>query len=267
MVVSIKKSSEEMEVQARMEGELNAAAKVQQSFSPQSLPQLEQFEIASMFRPAREISGDYYDIIRIDERYIALIVADVSGKGVSAAMYANIARVLLRDKTRFHNDPVEVLCNLNESLKKEFLTSHFLTLAYVLLDLKESTVSYASAGHEPIVLLSPAQETYQLLKPKGYPFSELHADMFDMRIQQESYQMQSGDFIFIYTDGLTDVENEASEMYGEDRLYEQLHKIIQESPKEFGAQQLQDEISQQLITHQGTADQTDDITMIVLKRV
>ena len=110
---------------------------------------------------------------------------------------------------------------------------------------------------------SAAEEkmNYTLLKPKGYPFSELHADMFNQRIRQETYTMKPGDVIFLYTDGLTDVVNEENEMFGEERLYEMIR-----SRRDQGAQELQDEIYQTLMAFQGNAEQTDDITMITLKR-
>ncbi len=262
MIGNLKKSAKEMEVQARLEGELNAAAVVQRSFSPEKLPDLKGFEISSLFHPAREMSGDYYDFIQINERYIALVVADVSGKGVSAALYANIARVLLREKSEIHHDPISLLCSLNQSLQKEFHSNHFLTMSLLILDQQESKITYSSAGHEPIVLIKARENGYSLLKPKGYPFSELHASMFDQRVQEESYNMQSGDVIFCYTDGLTDIENEEGEMFSEVRLYESVQKRHR-----LTAYQIQDEIIKELRAFQGSAEQTDDITMIVLKRV
>jgi len=258
MIENLKKSAQEMKERARMEGELNAAALVQKSFAPKKAPILNDFEISSMFYPAREISGDYYDVIKISDRYIGLIVADVSGKGVSAAMYANVARVLLRDKALIENEPVDLLCSLNNSLKKELHTNHFLTLCYMLLDIQESTVTYASAGHEPIVLINQKESEYKLLKPRGYPFSELLGDLFDSRIAQESYLMQSGDLLFCYTDGLTDVVNNEGNMYGEESLYKLIHDL--------SAQQITDEIYKTLMSYQGSAEQTDDITMIALKK-
>ena len=262
MVTSLQKSSKELEIRARMEGELNAAAELQRSFSPRKIPQLDKYQIASHFMPAREISGDYYDIIRISENHIALVVADVSGKGVSAAMYANIARVLLRDKAISDVSPVELLCRLNNSLQQEFQTNHFLTMVYVLLDLHTSTVTYANAGHEPLVLIQAGKSEYELLKPQGYPFSELHADIFAERLRQEHITMQTGDVILLYTDGLTDVTNEAGEMFGEERLYE-----ITVQHQNNSAQQIQNLICNTLEQFQGTVEQTDDITMIVLKKM
>lgn len=261
MVTKLNKSSHEMQIQARMKGELDAAAKVQRSFTPENPPLLEDFELASLFYPAREVSGDYYDIIRINERYVALVVADVSGKGVSAAMYANIARVLLRDKLSFNIEPVQLLKSLHNSLKKEFRGNHFLTLSYVLIDIEETSITFANAGHEPLVLVKNNGSGYELLKPRGYPFCELQAELFSERITQDSYIMQSGDLIFCYTDGLTDVVNEKGEMYGEEKLYKKLEEL-----HDLPVEQVLQRIYESLCIWQGKSSQTDDITMIGLKR-
>ncbi len=262
MLEKLKRSSIEMKVKARMEGEFNAAAVVQQSFSPEIPQKINDFEIASSFFPAREISGDYYDFIRINERYIALIIADVSGKGISAALYANIARVLLRDKVRLLKNPIDLLSSLNSSLTQEFHAQHFLTLCYLLLDLNESKMYYANAGHEPFVLVKSESENYTLLKPKGYPFCELHSDRFDTRLQQGSYEIKTGDLVFCYTDGLTDTMNETGEMFGEERLYEMVKDLRNHS-----AQEINDQILETIMSFKGSAEQVDDITMLILKRV
>ncbi len=262
MIDTLNKSAKEMEKRARMEGELNAAAIVQKSFIPLPLTTMKEFELASILSPAREISGDYYDFIQISDRYIALVIADVSGKGASAAMYANIARVLLREKAKIYKDPVEVLCSLNQSLKKEFHTSHFLTMSYVLLDTVEKTITYANAGHEPVVLVKSEDKNYSLLKPHGYPFSEPHSDIFDNRLEKKVYSMEKGDLVFCYTDGLTDVENEDKEMYGEEKLYQLVQRL-----SELPAQIIKEKIIETLQQFQGKAEQTDDITMIILKRL
>lgn len=261
MVEKLKESSQVIQVKARMEGELNAAAKVQQSFSPNRPTSLEGFDLASLFFPAREVSGDYYDFIRINQDYLALVVADVSGKGVSAAMYANIARVLLHDKSELILEPVELMRSLNHRLKYEIIGHHFLTMSYVLLNIPNAEVTYANAGHEPLVLVRNDQSDCTLLKPPGYPFCELRADKFDERIKQEKYQMNAGDLIFCYTDGLTDTLNERGDFFGEDRLYSLVKKHACLSTNEF----LQT-IFEAIRSFQGNTDQTDDITMIALKR-
>ncbi|MCP3926893.1 MAG: SpoIIE family protein phosphatase [Desulfobacterales bacterium] len=262
MIGSLQKSAKDIEKRARIEGELNAAAIVQESFSPPPPTTLKEFELAAMLHPAREMSGDFYDFVKVDDNRTALVVGDVSGKGVSASMYANIARVLLRDKSKHIKDPIELLCSLNKSLKREFQSNNFLTMSFVLLDTQDNTISYISAGHEPIVLVKAVENNYTLLKEHGYPFSEMHADLFDERIEMGVYKMEKGDVLLCYTDGLTDIENDKGEMLGEKGLYELTLKLRSKS-----ANFIQKMIFQELIAFKGDAEQADDITMIVLKKV
>jgi len=261
MILNLGIASKEMEVQARMQGELNAAAIIQKACTPETLPLLKNFEIAAKFHPAREMSGDYFDVIQIDERFVVFVIADVSGKGVSAAMYANIARVLLRDKETLQKSPTKLLSALNNSLKKELHSNHFLTLSYAVLDIEESTLTYANAGHEPLILIRKSEKGISFLKPSGYPFSDLHSEIFEDRISQEKLIVEPGDVLFFYTDGLTDVENEEGKMLGEDQLY----KILEEH-SHLSAQFIHEKIFETLQSFKGTAEQTDDITMIVLKK-
>ncbi|NOX33497.1 MAG: SpoIIE family protein phosphatase [Deltaproteobacteria bacterium] len=260
MIKNLSKATREIETKARLQGELNAAAIIQQACTPGTLPTLDSFEMAAEFYPAREMSGDYFDIIKIDNRYVVFVIADVSGKGVSAAMYANITRVLLRDKEILQPSPVKLLTSLNHSLKKEFHSNHFLTMSYMVLDLKNFLITYASAGHEPLILIREKEVIF--LKPRGYPFSELHANLFDERICQETAKIQAGDLLFLYTDGLTDAENEKGEMFGEDRLYQTLLDF-----HHLSASEIHELIINKVQEFRGTAQQNDDITMIILKRI
>ena len=247
---------------ARIQTELQTARNIQFSFLPKEIPQIPGFELAVEFHPAKEVSGDYYDFIQINEFLTGIVIADVSGKGLPAALYVNIARALLRDKTKQFQTPQEVLSALNQSLQFELgETGRFLTMTYVLIDARESMIHYVCAGHEPMVLLSVSKTKYDLLKPKGYPLSSIHADLFDHRIQQESYQMQSGDLIFMYTDGVTDITNEANEMFGEEALYEMVERFSDQAP-----QQLTKQIYDHLNQFRKDVAQTDDITIIALKK-
>ncbi len=261
MIGNLSKAAREMETQARIQGELDAGAIIQKACTPEILPDLKGFELAARFHPAREMSGDYLDTLVLDDRYAVLVVADVSGKGVSAAMYANITRVLLRDKEALQTSPTMLLCALNHSLKKEFHANHFLTMGYVVVDLTNGNLTYASAGHEPFILIREKDGEILFLKPSGYPFSNLHADIFDERLVQESVEMQPGDLLFVYTDGLTDAENQAGEMFGEDRMIRRLNDL-----RHLSAEKISQELHDQVRAFSGTAAQTDDITMIVLKK-
>lgn len=260
MIRNLSTTATEMETRARIQGELDAAAVIQQACTLQTLPALETYDLAARFRPAREMSGDYYDIIRVNDRYAVFVIADVSGKGVSAAMYANITRVLLRDKEALQPTPKKMLSALNRSLEKEFHANHFLTMGYLVLDLERHTATYASAGHEPFLLVRKAESDIRFLKPSGYPFSRLHADLFRDRLREETCDLHPGDILFCYTDGLTDARNPDGDMFGEERLY-RLLETARDLPSETLCQRIMDAVDE----FAGSAGQHDDMTMIVIR--
>lgn len=247
---------------SKIEGEMVTASLVQQSFIPKETPQIPGFEVAYLFTPAKSVSGDYFDFVSTGDTSHGFVIADVSGKGVPAAMYANMARILLRDKSRFYKTPKKLLSELNQSLKNEFQENRFLTMSYLSLDCKESCLQYASAGHEPVLLLRKDTDKVELLKPPGYPFSALHADIFDSRLKEESLTLYEGDLIFCYTDGLTDIINYRNEMYGEERLYHLISKY-----KNYPVEELVEKVNQALLAYQGDSEQLDDMTVIALKKV
>ncbi len=247
--------------QTRIEAEISAATTVQQSLLPKEIPHVHGFQISSVFLPAREISGDFYDIVKLDERYMAIVIADVSGKGIAAAMYANMAKILLKEKVRFDQDPMGLLCQLNTSLQNEFQPNSFITVSYILLDSINSTIAYTSAGHEPLILVKKNEKSVRELKPSGYPLCAVSAESFKNRIAKESCRLDKGDILFLYTDGLTDAFNERGEQFGADRLLE----IFLES-KNMSAKAAADNVIQTVSSFQGNTEQSDDMTLIVLKK-
>ncbi len=132
----------------------------------------------------------------------------------------------------------------------------------MVLDLEKFEITYASAGHEPLILIRKKEDQVTFLKPNGYPFSELHSDMFEERICQKTALIHTGDLLFLYTDGLTDAENTKGEMFGEDRLYETLLDLHHHP-----VSQIPELIVERIEKFSGAAQQNDDITMIILKRV
>lgn len=246
---------------SKIEGEMETASLVQQSFIPDQAPIVPGFEISYLFRPAKSVSGDYCDFIPINDDSIGMVVADVSGKGVPAAMYANTARILLRDKAQNFTKPDQLLRAVNKSLKDEFQSNRFLTMSYMVLDHQKSRLEYANAGHEPLLLLRAETDEVELLKPSGYPFSALHSELFDSRIKAGGCKLKKGDLIFSYTDGLTDIINYRNEMYGEERLYRLISKY-----RDYPVTKLVEEVELSLLRFQGETDQMDDMTVIAFKK-
>ncbi|MBU2510149.1 SpoIIE family protein phosphatase [bacterium] len=262
MRLTLQKSSDDMAIKARMEGELRAAAAVQNEYLPKKSPIILGYELASLFLPAREMSGDYFDFIEIDDEFIGMVVADASDKGMAATLHANTARVLLKDKTDLHKDPIALFKALNKSLSKEFAENRFLTMGYLLLNTKTARITCVNAGHEPFVHIVSKSGATVFVKPQGYPFSRSHLEYFDSRIQTISFSINPGDLIILYSDGLTDTVNNQGEMYGETKLY----SLLQESLA-LSAENVVKKIRKEISLFQGNADQNDDITMIALRRI
>lgn len=262
MRTKLKRSARQLESKSRMEGELAAAAAIQRALLPTRAPVIKGFDLASAFFPANEVSGDYYDFIPIDDRHIAMVVADVSGKGVAAAMHANTLRILLRNRPELLHRPTELCCALNQNLNRDMPANQFLTMSYLVLDFINAEAAYVSAGHEPIVVSSLRRPRSLFLKPRGYPFCRPLADAFADRIQEERFPIHTGDMFFIYTDGLTDVTNKNGEPFGEQRLYGLVERFNKLDPQSF-----LNAIMGQVRIFKGDVHQPDDITMIAFKRL
>ncbi len=262
MRMTLQKSTQALKDKARMEGELNAAASIQRSMMPYAPPQIKGWDLASVFVPALEVSGDYFDFIRIDPHHLGLVVADASGKGLAAALHANAARVLLKDKTALHVNPKALFSSLNCSLENEFPPNQFLTMGYALVETDTGKVTWVSAGHEPAVLKPSFGNGYRLIKPLGFPFCQLFSPQFESRMQLATFTMSSGDLLVLYTDGLTDAVNETNDRFGEERLCNLIHDLHGKI-----ADQIVKTITQSVREFQGESQQTDDMTMIVLRRL
>ena len=259
---TLKRASAEMKVKARMEGELLAAAAIQRSFTPERVPDTPGYALSTLFIPAREVSGDYYDFFPVDGGRVGIVVADASGKGISSALQVNTARVLLRDKLPLHGDPPALLRALNRGLQEEFPEGRFLTMGYLLLDMTAGTATCVSAGHEPFVLLGGEMGSREFVKPSGYPFSRLHADLFDERLGSRTVSLRRGDTLVLYSDGLTDVTDAGGEMFGEERFYD-----LVEGLRYLPAEIITAKVERALARFRGTGELTDDITLVVLKRL
>jgi serine phosphatase RsbU (regulator of sigma subunit) len=261
MRLTLMESYRDMKIKARMEGELKAAAVIQQSFLPKKPPTLAGYSIASLFLPAREMSGDFFDFIEIDDRHLGLVVADASDKGIPATIHANTARVLLRDKSNLHGDPVALFNELNKSMSNGFPDNRFLTMGYLLLDMATGETVGVNAGHEPFLKISARDNSCDIIKPDGYPFCNLCVDNYDSRIQSARFTVCPGDLLILYSDGLTDIVNETGVMFGQERLC----RLIQ-GHGTLSADEIIENVRHAISSFQGSMDQADDITMIALKR-
>lgn len=248
--------------QERIQREMQVAQEIQQTLLPRNVPELEGFELGYLYRAAKEVGGDYFDFIGVDERTVGVVVADVSGKGVPGSLVMTMIRTALRMEARGNRSASDVMSKMNSFVTEDMKKGMFVTMFYVVLDSVNRAVSYASAGHNPMILYRGGQDATYFLKPKGIPvgINAPDQDLFRKTISVEKLTLRQDDMLVIYTDGITEAMNPAREQFGEGRLLAAIKRYGHLTAQEF-AEALNQEI------HEFTAGalQNDDITLVAIK--
>jgi sigma-B regulation protein RsbU (phosphoserine phosphatase) len=245
--------------QSRIHSELEAAKVIQQSLLPpitEQYPGRTEFSIRASMTPAKDVGGDFYDLFFVDSSHIAFLVADVSGKGIPAAMFMATAKLTLQNCIRDIPDLAEAITRANDALCAHNDAEMFVTAWIGVLDIPGGRVDYVCAGHNPPVLITRSGPEF--LRARG---GFVLGGMEGMPYKKNSLQMMPGDSIFLYTDGVTEAENVSHGLYGEDRLQKCLEMMYTAEP-----QLVLDRVSWDMKQHVKDAEQFDDITMLCLKR-
>ena len=249
----------------RIATELSVAQKIQAGMLPRVAPDFAgqpSFELDAGMTPAKEVGGDFYDFYMLDENRLAITVADVSGKGVPAALFMVVAKTVLQNfamAAKSHGDFAEVVAHANDRLCEGNDQMMFVTVFFGVLNLRTGEFVYVNAGHNPPLVLRGGQEPSYLM-PEGKPDKPLGV-MEGRAYQQCSMTLTPGDMIFLYTDGVTEAINETAELYGEERLKEALDRIDRNAPVSETLGSLRESIK----SFAGNAEQADDITMLGLR--
>jgi serine phosphatase RsbU (regulator of sigma subunit)/anti-sigma regulatory factor (Ser/Thr protein kinase) len=238
--------------------ELEIAQNIQHLLLPRTLPQLPGFSLAGGWQSAREVGGDFYDAIALDGDRLLLMIADVMGKGVPAALFATTMRGLLRGLAQRSSDPAQLLCSLNRLLYNELSSVRmFITAQIALVDLKARELNAASAGHCPLLYVPLGRRTVTALAMEGLPLGV----MPDTEYTPKSAQMGPNSALLLYTDGLTDIRNTAGVNYGSRRLKAWLKT---HATPGLGATDLADQLATELNHFRGEAAMDDDQAFLVL---
>lgn len=243
----------------RIGTELNVATKIQADMLPcifPAFPEREEFDIYATMNPAKEVGGDFYDYFMVDDRHFAIVMADVSGKGVPAALFMVIGKTLIKDHTQPDKDLGEVFSEVNELLCESNSEGLFITAFEGVLDLVTGEFRYVNAGHE-IPFICKKGETFQPYKIRA---GFVLAGMEGMRYKCGSIQLEPGDKVFQYTDGVTEATNKDNELYGMQRL----EKILGENKDQLPSELLP-RIKEDIDDFVGGAPQFDDITMLCME--
>ena len=236
--------------------ELKMAHDIQQSFLPDAIPLLKGFELAALNLPAKEVGGDFYDFIPISEDKMGVTIADVSGKGVPAALFMALSRTIVRANATRSPDVVDVIQDANRLITADAKSGMFVTLFYAILDLREKTLTYVNAGHNPPVMFKGKTGELIMLRAKGIALGAME----DIELEERKIILKGGDMVVFYTDGVTEAEDEEERQFGQERLF----KVIKENHN-LSANDMIEKIKAAVLSFCGKQPQFDDITLMVLK--
>ena len=236
--------------------ELELASEVQMSARPRDMPSTENHQVHAVIIPAREVGGDFYDYFPINDTNMGLCIADVSGKGVPAALFTMVTRALLRAAVKDFESPADCLDLVNDLLCEDNESCIFITLFFAVIDFRNGRLNFANAGHNPPLLLR-ANSQVESLESTGnlvLGIQPRHGYL------NGNVQLGIGDTLFLYTDGITEAENSRQEQFEEARLYQRLEAFAGNSATEV-AQGMVDAVRE----FTGGAPQSDDITCLAMQ--
>lgn len=243
----------------KTKAELNVASKIQASVLPRTFPAFpdhDQFDIYASMDPAKEVGGDFYDFFMIDEKRLAVVIADVSGKGVPAALFMMSARTMIKNQSFIETDPAKVLRIVNNQLAENNEEGMFVTTFLAVWNLETRELTFSNGGHNPPYVVRADGTVEQVAVRPGFVLGGMEG----IRYRNQSISLGVNDKLLLYTDGVTEAVNPKFELYAESRLEKILEHTEKLSPKEC--------IERILISLKEFADgaeQADDITMVVLK--
>ena len=250
----------------RLEEELRIARQIQMSLLPRGPLDVPGLGVTALCVPAREVGGDYYDFFPLEHDRLGVLIADVSGKGTSAALYMAELKGLVLSLSQIYQSPRQLLIETNRILSVNLDSRSFITMTYMVLDLRNGVMTYARAGHTPLIYLpgpTAPQRGAQVLTPSGMVLGvriDGAAAKFVELLEEEQITLHIGDVIVLYTDGITEAMNAKSDLFGESRL----SRIVEEHGH-LESSELRERILREIEAFVGTADQHDDMTMILMK--
>ena len=238
--------------------ELETARLIQESILPQRVPQIEGLDIAARYVPMASVAGDFYDFIVVDNKHLGILIADVSGHGMPAALIASMLKIALAAESAHAEDPARVLLGLNQALCGKF-QHHYVTAAYVFLDMEKRTLSYAGAGHPPLLMWGAASPGVRDVTENG-----LFLGMFDSATYSSvNVPLAPGDRGLLYTDGVSEANDPDGAEFGSERFRQFLEAENNGSANQL-ADRLLDELARWSARGEGE-DLDDDITLVTIR--
>ncbi len=252
---------EALDEKRRIDNDLGVARRIQSSLLPENLPAVPGVEVAAFNEPAQQIGGDYYDFIRIDDDHLGIAIADVSGKGIGGALLMSVCRSVLRAQASGNLSPAAVLRSLNRVLAPDISEDMFVTMLYMVLHVKERRLVVARAGHERPVVIGRAGQVRAVDAPGG-AIGILDADAFDAVLGESEVQLEPGDVVVAFTDGITEAQDELGGEWGMDRFFDACKVASAEGPHS-----VLNNVRQRLRRFVGERAQYDDMTLLAMRQI
>ena len=246
----------------RLDRDLEIARDIQRILLPSTSPEVKGFEISGINIPARQVSGDYFDYIKVDEGHFGIVIADVSGKGVPASLIMAMCRSVLRSQAPGNASPADVLRKVNRQLFPDMKEDMFISMAYLVLDGAAGAISLARAGHDAPLLYTARDRKIAKVNPPGMALGVDAGTVFDRLTRNHTVNLEKDDCLVLYTDGVT----EALDQNGMEFGMEKMTQAVQTSAPE-GAPAIVKRLTDDLRNFSGAQPQNDDITLIVIRKL
>ena len=245
----------------RLDHDLEIARDIQRILLPSEAPAIDGFQISGMNVPARQVSGDYFDYIQVDDERLGVAIADVSGKGVPASLIMAICRSVLRAEAARNPSPADVLRKVNRQLYPDIKEDMFISMAYLILNHQRNDITLARAGHDAPLLYQRRSEIVAPVKSPGMVVGIDSGSVFDRLTVDFAVSLERNDCLILYTDGVTEALNTEGDEFSVDRLMQSVRSSAKDS-----AQAIVKKIIQDVRDFSGPAPQNDDMTLIAIRK-
>jgi len=245
----------------RLDDELRIAREIQKSLLPAELPRMDGLDLAEVCEPAREVGGDYFDFFVLGPRRLGVLIADVSGKGTSAALYMAELKGLMLALSHDEPSPRQLLIEVNRRLVDHLDNRSFITMTYAIVDLEAGTLTHARAGHTPLIVVD--ESGTDVILPDGMIIGVRlpgATDRFESLLTEHTRPIRKGDAIVLYTDGITEAMDRHGELFGDTALAR-----VVTAHHELDAAGIRERVLREVRAFVGDAEPHDDMTMVVMK--
>jgi len=242
----------------RLEKELDVAREIQRKIIPSDIPKSENLEIAALFVPAFEVGGDYYDFFKLDSKRLAFVIADVSGKGISAAFVMAEVKGVFESLSAVITEPKDLLARVNDILISSLAAKEFVTAVYGIINIETGKLTFARAGHTPVLLIQNGKESQAI--PKGIGLGLDKTERFLPLMEQMEIQLNNNDIVCLFTDGITEAQNKNLENYGMDKF----SKLVTESSNN-SLEDIANAVMRDVSLFSKDQSQHDDVTLVLFK--